>query len=244
MKRRYLYIMGAALLLQSNVLYAQVVDVGASPAAVPVPSMFLSAEEVAGLRSAVAAFRRIAAGASSGDDDFLKKLEALAKPKDTDTRFIYPQFFLSSILFHSQKDWALWINGIKISLLDKYNPLGLEVLDISEKRVVLRWRPLQPERVVFVESEGVSVDKIAKTVTFTLHGNQTFSSYAMRVVEGRIAPVVIDNTTGVPLNPADATISKAAAAIKKTNNKQDDKTGLNGLIGAYQAIGKDKNQGE
>lgn len=210
-----------------------------------IPSLLMAPDDINAIRGAQAVFKRFSEGLASeaeSEEDFLKKLEILAKPKEQLTSYTYPQFFLSSIIYRSPVDWSMWINGQKISQ-DNKNPIaGLMVIDIEKEKATFKWRPDNMERVVDIGEGGpdnpVNVDVAGGVVTFTLRANQTFSAYAMRVLEGHPAPVMIDLT--LPVTPSDAPTPAGAAGALKAPRTKDEKNGIGALIGAYESIGDKK----
>ena len=81
--------------------------------------------------------------------------------------------------------------------------------------------------VEVVPSALVTVDKERRLVTFSLHSNQTFSSYAMRVLEGKVRPMTVENKVSdlPPSSPAASGMLQGdAVAIDDSNS------GLNGLM--------------
>lgn len=130
------------------------------------------------------------------EDDFLKSLEKISttKSETVSKTFTYPQFFLSSLAYQAPNDWVVWINDEKIIPSSGISVAGLKVLSINNEKVTIEW---QPERMDKISDEGdmdgsVQVDFMKNKVIFTLKANQTFTSYAMRVVEGKVMPVTVD----------------------------------------------------
>jgi len=126
------------------------------------------------------------------EDDFLKRLESISSEKKVATTFTYPQFFLASILYHSPKDWVVWVNGEKITQNSGVSPSGLKIVEINGQNATFEWVPEQMDKVADVEYSSknpIKVDAINNKVTFSLKGNQTFTTYAMRIVEGKVPPV-------------------------------------------------------
>lgn len=161
-------------------------------------SLLFSENDVKALRSARAFYERSQSGKGNGEfseDDFLKKLENAAKEKIISSdEFEYPQFFLSTLVYRSKNDWVVWVNNEKITQQDVVSASGLKVIYINREKVSFEWRPERLDKIVDItdySSDGdVGVDMANKIVIFTLKPNQTFSSYAMKVVEGKVMPMV------------------------------------------------------
>lgn len=135
-------------------------------------------------------------GQGLDEDDFLKKLDNLSNSKQTQTKFTYPQFFLSSILYHSPKDWVVWINSEKFTNNNTTNLSDLKIVDINNEKVTLEWSPKQMSKISEVSDKEqkklIKVDIINNKIAFSLKGNQTFSTYSMSIVEGKSPPITID----------------------------------------------------
>jgi hypothetical protein len=166
---------------------------------VQVKSLFFSAQEMASIRKAVAVYVRIASGDTNGDAlDFLKRLQgggADDKGRPGARYFVYPQFFLASLVYDSPQDWSVRVNNEKLTTKEPES-MGIRVIEIDKDRVKLEWMPSDMHKVEEVwnvsPNKDVKVDVKAHKVTFTLRPNQTFTSYVMRVVEGKVMPMVID----------------------------------------------------
>lgn len=170
--------------------------------ALPLKSLLFSDDEIASIRSARAFYDKHRSGAATdggiAEDDFLKNLEKIAavKQNSTPSSFTYPQFYLSSIAYYSPDNWVIWIDNEKITQGSGVSASGLRVIGINKGKVTLEWKPERMDKVADVDSQSadnpVDVDPIGKKVVFSLKPNQTFTSYAMRVVEGKVAPVTVN----------------------------------------------------
>ena len=165
-------------------------------------SLFFSGDDVDAIHRAQSIYEKHKDGSvvdTKGgveEEDFLNKLEKLSNTKTAPTTFTYPQFFLSSIMYHSPSDWVIWVNNEKIVPSSGVTPSGLRVRDVTAGKVTLEWKPEQMDKVNVVtdnsKEDAIKVDKESKNVTFTLKGNQTFSSYSMQVVEGKVMPITVN----------------------------------------------------
>ena len=175
------------------------------------------------------------------ETEFLKKFSSI-KNEAKVTAFTYPQFFLDSIVYHAVDNWAVWISngtGAEPIRLTPETPPGsfdIRVLEVEEDYVTILWRPLVMEKVSEVwrsqSNDAIQVDEQEGTVVFTLRPNQTFTSYLMRVVEGRVQPVTIGNTPQEVANPA---FSPDAPPAEGSESQE----GLGGLINQYENLPKD-----
>ena len=205
------------------------------------------------------------------EEDFISKLAGLdSAPK---ARFYtYPQFFLSSIVYYSSKEWSVWINTVKLTNPAASEPIEIpvtqfknvsegtpekapmKVVSINKEKVTFEWKPLSMAKITETLSAlppgqndaRIVVDQDEKVVRFTLHANQTFSSHSMSVVEGETVPVSVNNNLGyVPPVPKTTEKNKEPEnqpAAADNAKSEDDKRGLKGLIGAYENIGQQQKE--
>lgn len=222
------------------------------PVKEPVPiSIFFTAEELQRMRAAIMAYEKSKlvkiSKAEDKANDFLNQLtdsEPAPPPEPVEKTYVYPQFFLNSLVYHSKEDWVVLINGQRYSSRVEQTDPEIRVLGVDEEKVVLEWKPKKMDRVM--ESwakninEEINVDPVVGIVSFTLRPNQTFSSYAMRVLEGRVRPVMVVFKTDEPALPPDEE-GKATEELKKPENitTEDIKNnvGVKGLDKTYKRIG-------
>lgn len=247
----------------------------ADPVAVPIStpampteeidSLFYSPEEVADIRLAINTYlKHIGRGGDPNfdEDEFLQRLGRLKKVSTGSRFYTYPQFYLSSIVYHAADDWVIWINGDKITQATSPEHSDVHVTRITADEVDFEWLPPAMDKVTQVwrqyPNDEVKVDLLRGKVWFTLKPNQTFSSYVMRIVEGKVTPVAVDNAK---LNDALLAAEKAAADAQKKKEEEEKilpeesknpepvpvapppsseqpkrKEGLGGLIDSYKSI--------
>jgi hypothetical protein len=201
-----------------------------SESASPVKSLFYTPEEITAIRLAANSYRK--RGGSVADDDFLDNLtgEKAAAPQV----YVYPQFFLESLVYHSPKDWVIWLNNEKITQDTPKANTEISVEAIDENKVVLKWHPslVDKDRVMDVwkrtPNTEIIVDVMDNSVQFALHTNQTFSSYVMRVLEGKVLPVAIDLNREPLLD--------AGGEETPAESHPEQPKGLPGLIEAYKHL--------
>lgn len=193
--------------------------VATKPGASELPaSIFFSPAELGRIRAALDSYERSKrlklSDAENQAKDFLNQLtDGEFKKQDAKEEkiFVYPQFFLTSLVYHGPQDWVVIINNQRFASKAAQENAELKLLSVDSEKVSLQWKPRKLEKVE--ESwtragpvSGVEFDRLAGLVTFILRPNQTFSSYAMRVAEGKLIPYVID------LKPNE---HKAAAAAEE-----------------------------
>ena len=186
--------------LQAAGSFAQGAEQQKTPKEIPLQSLFFSDVEIAKIHEAMSMYLR-GQGQNANlildEDDYFNKASE-AKQQDTQGRYYtYPQFFLESLVFHSDIDWSVWINGQKISHDSEDAGDKLKVRAIDKDKVDLEWAPSDMAQVIMTAekwpNEEVTIDRLNGTVLFTLKPNQTFSSYVLRVLEGKVLPVIIDS---------------------------------------------------
>ena len=135
-----------------------------------------------------------------------------APPPVVKELFDYPQFYMEFLMYHSASSWMVLVNGQKYASDMPADPAAeLRVVTVQPERVVFEWKPKNMDRIRESwdgeASYNVSVDYPASKVTFALRLNQTFSSYLMQVVEGKVTPV--RSAEPLPVNP-----NSGAAALQ------------------------------
>lgn len=190
-----------------------------------IKSLFFSQDDVDAIHRAQSIYEKHKDGRAVDpkdgveEDDFLNKLEKMTITKTAPTSFTYPQFFLSSIMFHSPSDWVIWVNNEKIAPSSGVSKSGLRILAVTSEKVTLEWKPEQMDRITEVtdnsKEDPIKVDVTNKTVTFTLKGNQTFSSYSMQIVEGKVMPVTVS------LKPSEQLAQEDKKDDKKNTTPKD-----------------------
>lgn len=178
------------------------------------PSLFFTPEEINSIRTAINVYE----GVDSGEgQDFLTKLTGIENPNAPKQKriYVYPQFHLESIIYRGRNDWIAWINNQKLS--NAGPALGeIRIMDIDRGHVMVQWTPANMKRVLQswdpLAETFVQVDTGQGTVTFTLRPNQTFSSYRMKVLEGKVVPVQVEETVSrTSTTQAEAPVSLPAS---------------------------------
>lgn len=241
---------------------------GTSPAATPAApvealkpsSVFITDDELLKINDAIAAYKRMkesqSANAESQAKNFLNQLEDLkgnALEEKQDEPFTYPQFFLENLAYRTPEDWVVQISGQKLSPRISDAGTGLKVISIDKEKVLIEWHPLKMDKVLEVwdntfndltgNNSEVLVDREHNTVTFELRPNQTFSSYVMRVLEGKVRPVTIEpeplatkEESKAPVRTA-GPVDKAKTPDSPPAPEDDKKEGLSGLAETYKKVG-------
>ena len=225
----------------------------------PLPvSIFFTPEEMQRMRAAFVAFEKSKkvkiSDAENKANDFLNQLTDSEPKVDAplvEKMYVYPQFFLNSLVFHGHDDWVVLVNNQRFSAKNMESE-ELKILAVDNETVSLEWKPKKLEHVMESWEKNrnteTAVDSVLGTVRFTLRPNQTFSSYNMRVLEGKVRPVMImlKPDTGVADDATDADGKKTAGDKKTDDGKRienittDDiknDVGVKGLNKTYKRIG-------
>lgn len=196
------YGMLLALSYAATLVNATAQDTPPAPAeAIQPESIFYSDNEVASIRQALSAYANRGDGGDQPSDfnaeEWLNQAGEIKQARSQERYFTYPQFFLESLVFRSDADWTVWINGQRITPEANHEKSEIKIRNIDKHQVSLEWRPADMESVrktwAKVAHGGAVVDESAGIVSFMLKPNQTFSSYVMKVLEGKVLPVTIDN---------------------------------------------------
>lgn len=227
--------------------------VSIAPAVEEARSIFFTQEEMRLLREALKAYDRFrmikSSDAQNQAKDFLNQLEE-AKKTQFEKSYEYSQFFLESLVYHTPDDWYVRVNKQKLTP-DKPEKFGLKAVAVDSEKVLFEWRPADMQPVMETWSKNannsITIDQVAGTVTFTLRPNQTFSSYLMKVLEGKVKPVRLDGADGVkspqgtdPASPNGLSASPATGQPPvdpaEGASAPGADTGLTGLINHYKNI--------
>ncbi|MCE2927065.1 MAG: hypothetical protein LW823_05440 [Rickettsiales bacterium] len=215
-------------------------------------SLFFTPEQIKNINYAVNIYRKNARGGSSSDDfdeeDFLSRLTSIKQTPQTNRYYQYPQFFLESLVYHAADNWIVWVNGQKITQATPVENTDLVVESINQDYVSLLWRPASMDKVIETWDKSanprVTVNKRAGKVQFSLRPNQTFSSYVMDILEGKVKPVTADThaiTIPEEQQPEAEGEAEQFPAADEADANNTNNQGLGGLIGAYQRLGDPSN---
>lgn len=151
-----------------------------------------------------------------GDEDFLSAISGEAGAANQPPPYQFPIFYLSSIVYASGNEWAVWVNGQKIDASGKFKAPQLSVSSLSKNHATLTWSPgprdltelrknwtkkmSMPTQGDWKLSPAIQYSQTDDKIVFTLKPNQHFSTKTMEIVEGR-APLPVAPATQ-PAAPA------------------------------------------
>jgi len=214
----------------------------------PVKSLFFTQDEMATVHRALTIYAKYAANPNSNEgEDFLKQLEGKKKivsQKQQKVNYTYPQFFLESLAYHSPDDWTIRINHQRISIkTPPDSSAAIRVLEIDKDKVTIEWKPDEMDLTKIAEipskvpDERVDIDRTNGIIVFTLHANQTFSAYAMRVLEGKVLPVTVKNAladSGAAAPKSEEPPPSPVSPVPRVGVHEHN--GLSGLINSYKTL--------
>lgn len=233
-------------------------------------SLFINKKELAKIQAAIDAYLRSRSQSEKRAEDrakdFLNKLgenvEDVPKAPTKPVPFTYPQFYLAQISYQNDNDWVVWVNGKKFGAHLENTDSWIRFVDVNKEYVVIEWQPQNMKLVNTswtlspvndADDNNISINNALDIVTFTLRQNQTFSSYAMQVVEGKLQPMHVMLVDGEPVSMAQYRIDYAnqaqAPAVNIADAEEedtsvadpnDDNTGAEALDRTYKKLGTDK----
>jgi len=243
----------------------------AKPEETGMKSLFLSPEDHINISNALIDYQNFLNAKTT--EAMTPQPGVIEPPKEQEKYYTYPQFFMELLEYHTPEDWLVRVNGRKISPQMSPDQSELAIIAIDNERALFRWKPANMARVLDrwnklpaskeqsdadnaplrmdfnsalpnkVPNIPVMVDKDRKLVTFSLHSNQTFSSYVMRVLEGKVMPVTVENVPTAPpiISPVVPPVASPAALKPAGATTDDSDSGLNGLMKTIDK--QDKQQG-
>lgn len=128
------------------------------------------------------------------------------------TSYTYPQFYLTSIVYHAPDQWAVWINHRKITAQKQAVIPNLTIASINKDRVVLAYDFSSDPKIKPTSDSAdprININFEKRNVQATLETNQTFSLYSWQVFEGHV-PTVTQNFAPEEKSTLDAIVDGAA----------------------------------
>lgn len=140
-------------------------------------------------------------------------LDENAEPPPPPSPTEAPAFYLSTIIYKGENQWAVWLRGQKFTP-DNLDDGTVKIINVTKQRATFEWlaegldviSPNWEEKMK--DNKQVKVKDDKKTVVFSLFSNQSFVSRVMKVIEGRAESTPIgdvkDEKTADGSVPADA----------------------------------------
>lgn len=166
-------------------------------------SLLFTPKQIENMKRMLSTFESVkpdTTAASAAEVEIVEALPIVPEPITEPTT--YPVFFLSSIVYRTDKDWAVWVNNSRIT--PKSNQGEVEVLAVRPDRAWFRWKPdyigavaTRVENKGFAEIDGVAhrrtsvntsnFDRQSNSVLFSLRPNQSFAPGYFATFEGKIS---------------------------------------------------------
>ena len=144
----------------------------------------------------------------------------------------YPIYFLSSIAYRGEKDWAVWVGNQRIT--PKNNSGELEVTSVSDSTVSFRWKPTYVGTLIKRKNEDkladtasirnrltvndtVTLNTAENAISFMLRPNQSFSAAHLRTFEGKVVAAPLPALVAAPIIPVDSLAAPVADAAITAN---------------------------
>lgn len=216
---------------------------------IKIKSLFFDKDEIGYIRYSLRIYLKdTQSPAPDGFDEseFLKRFSTARFEEEKVTAFVYPQFFVNSIAYHTPDRWAVWVTDSsgqirQINQSNNVENAEIRVLKIDDKHVTLQWKPLVMDKVnetwANAHNDEVEVNTLRNTVTFTLQSNQTFTSFLMRVVDGKVKPVMIGND--IAPAPGAETAQPSPESMSPAAAQAEEKQGIMGLLNQYKTLPTD-----
>ncbi len=153
-----------------------------------VASLMFSDEEMSNIDRAVESFKNNQSFSVDGEEDGSKKDDKKNEAEAEENKKSY--IYLASIMYFSNKEWAIWINDDKISSDDNDYSKEMFVKDISPDGVKIIWNlTISKWKILSGKKSEDLAPKINGRgnveIVFSLKPNQTYILSSGRVVEGR-----------------------------------------------------------
>jgi hypothetical protein len=158
-------------------------------------------------------------------------VEKEPRKRQASAYYTYPQFYLGSLAYYSAEEWTFWLNGKKYTPASGTEADGVTIESVLPSRIIFTYKVRKEEPIdlqATPNDSGIQINTNERSIMFALSPNQTFSTYGLRLYEGRIQPVTV--ALGA------SNLSKSASMAEETLKQifespptQDD-AGLEGLI--------------
>jgi hypothetical protein len=153
----------------------------------------------------------------------------------------YPIIYVSTILYHTEDDWAVWINGIKFSPRYPEALPGITVKAIRHGQVTIAWKPAIPVQPLARDIRNIAVEN--GIITITMQPNQALLSRFLEIHEGRkLTRRVMQAMEPVPPDDPESAFSQnlppppeEAAERLETFQGDNDRLNMNRIINLYKS---------
>lgn len=167
--------------------------------------------------------------------------QQLAEAKQRRMREVALDVYLNSIMYKSDSEWAVWMNGKRVTPTKPYNE-RVSITHITPKYVDLLWETMDlyfiapdwEDRVK--EATHIRITDNGTKVRLRLFPNQTFISRGMQIIEGKalsVEPVQVTKPKEAP--PEEASTNEPAETTDETDEeaKKEESPKLMDALKAY-----------
>lgn len=162
-------------------------------------------------------------------------------PQPTIGNYIFPQFYLTSIVYQNAQDWVIWVNHKKITTKNQEVIPGLRVDKVSRDHAAFTYNFIGDANINASSQTAdprIKINPNEQIVTFTLVPNQTFSAYSWQIYEGQVAPMqlVINNEQAPPDTNVPTTGLPSFEELLGEDDPAQKAPGIGGILQEYQQI--------
>ncbi len=200
-------------------------------------------QEVELLLAAIDEYKKLAAAGITDietGDNVTTTTDASAN-KTTSAQPNYKIIYVGTIMYLSPNKWSVWINGKKFSSHNNAPLEAIEVVDISNDKVTIRWTP--DVKIESYEKNTNDITREEDSFLITMRSNQALLSRLLTVNEGR----VIDENIRKILSSSAMDEEESANDIDNMNASSSipdsDRVNMDKLIQQYDAAKKITNNG-
>lgn len=165
-----------------------------------------------------------------------------------------PAFYLKTILYFSDDNWAVWVNDKKITDFVS-NPIGkANIVGVTANMAVFTWENshidlIDPNwKTGYMDlgdgkyaspAKNIIVDTVNGNISFSLHPNQSLTSSPLQIIEGRATTKAIGALSAFgqnSTNDAKETNTNQNEVLEKTPVTGDDKNVVSNSMEALKSL--------
>jgi hypothetical protein len=176
-----------------------------------ITSLMYDPDELSGIQSAIDSLKNDRVYVPAGESDDAKS------KNDNKVGNIRSYIYLGSILYFGPKNWAVWIDGKKITYEDNKSSNELYLTSVTSSSVDVLWKmSISKWKILSNKKNEDSIPKANSSnqieINFTLKSNQTYSLRSGNVTEGfQIPAAARQNKDDASNNAATSTTNPTAS---------------------------------